>query len=117
MGQVVGELGEVFGAGEAEVDDADAAVGADEGVAGLEVAVDDAELVSLGEAAGGLQVEIEDGMPGALALRLPGGEGGAGDELHGEEDLVADDADVVDRDDVGVGDAGEQAGLAGQALA
>jgi hypothetical protein len=44
----------IHGAGEAEVEDADAAVVADEDVVGLEVAVDEAGGVGGGEAAAGL---------------------------------------------------------------
>ncbi len=91
-------------------------VGAEEGVARLEVAVDHAELVGLGEAAGGSKVP-RTSPPAARALLPQAARVGPGDELHGEEDLVVDHADVVDGDDVGVGDGGQQAGLAGEALA
>jgi hypothetical protein len=51
--------------GEAEVDDADAAVAVDEGVVGFEVAVDDAGLVGRVEAGAGLQEHGEDLAPRA----------------------------------------------------
>ena len=100
-------------ADEAEVHDARAAVGADHHVVGLEVAVDEAGAVGRGEAAGGGEEDREDLRERARALGEPGAGGEAVDELHGDEEAVAlVQADVVDGDDVGVGELGEAAGLA-----
>ncbi|HEY8379440.1 MAG TPA: hypothetical protein VIK91_23270 [Nannocystis sp.] len=92
------------GAGEAEIEHADAAVVADHGVARLEVAVDEAGLVRRREAAAGLNEGVEDLGPGALLAAAPGLQGLAADELHGDEDLVVVDPDLVDDGDVGVRD-------------
>ena len=89
---------------------------------GLEVAVDEAGLVRRGQAAAGRGVDREDLAGGPLALVQPRPRGHAGDELHGDEQLAAglagaEGADVVDRDDVGVGEPGQGPGLAQQAEA
>ena len=102
--------------GEAEVGDDDAAVVADEDVVGLEVAVDEAGGLGGGEAAAGGDEGGEDLAPGAGGAAEPLTEGDAVDQLHGEEDLGASDADVVDGDDAGVGEAGHRLGLAEEAL-
>src|SRR5690606_10646563 len=103
-------------AGEAEVDDAGARgpvfVDADEHVVGLEVAVDDAGGVGRGEAATGLEVDLDDLTPRAAALPLR--ERDAVDALHGEEDGALVGADLVDGDDVRVSDAGQRPRLAEQ---
>src|SRR5262249_24598088 len=44
--------------------------------------------------------DLQHLLPGAGAVLPPFGGGGAVDELHGDEDLVVDGADVVDDDDV-----------------
>jgi hypothetical protein len=59
----------VLGEGEAEVDDAHAAVAVDEHVVGLEVAVDEAVLVGGGEALAGLAEHGEDLAPARVAER------------------------------------------------
>jgi hypothetical protein len=107
-----------LGAGEAEVEDADAAVVADHDVGGLEVAVDEAGRVGGREALAGLANmagELGEGSP-ALALE-PGAQGHAVHEFHGDVDLAAEGADLVDADDVGVGEPGHGLGLAQQAVA
>jgi hypothetical protein len=103
-------------AGEAEVEDADAAVVADHDVVGLEVAVDEADGVGGGEAVAGLGEHAEDLGAGPRLLVEPAAQRDAGDELHRDVDLaVGGGADVVDADDVGVREAGEGLGLAQQA--
>jgi hypothetical protein len=109
---VVGACLGLAGAGEAEVHDADAAVVADEHVAGLEVAVDHAGGVGGGESVAGGDERGDDLTPRSWRVAEPGAEGLAVDELHGEEHAMVDGADVVDRDDVGVGEPGEGLGLA-----
>jgi hypothetical protein len=118
------------GDGEAEVGDADVAVVADEHVVGFEVAVAQAAAGGAGgvalvgveddgvdglQAAAGLEVDGEQLAPGAAFL--PDAEGGALDVLHGEVDAVVVGAGVVDADDVGVIDLGEDRGLSQEALA
>jgi hypothetical protein len=105
------------GAREAEVEDADAAVAADEHVARLEVAVDDAGVVGGGEASAGLDEHGDDLAPGAFFMAQPAAQGAALDQLHGDEDLALKLADLVDGDDVGVREAGERLRLAQQAAA
>jgi hypothetical protein len=112
--------GELLGigvvAGDAEVHDdwAEAAVGGalDEDVAGLDVAVEDAELVGLVEGDGAVAEDHDLVMQRqleAVAQRL------AGDQFHGDVGLALDLADLEDLADVGVVDAGLGAGLAEQA--
>jgi hypothetical protein len=103
-----------LGEGEAEVDDADAAVAVDEHVVWLEVAVDEAGAVGGGEAATGLAVDGED---------LAAASGGGGEPAvrvtpamnsMAMKTLAVVGADVVDGDDVGVREAGERLRLAEQ---
>ena len=91
------------GRGEAEVDDAGAALLVDDHVLGLEVAVDDALAVGGGEALPGAEEHRADLRPGVQLSREPGKQGGAADELHGDEQVAVDLADVEDAGDVGVG--------------
>ncbi len=105
------------GAGEPEVDDADSAVVADQDVVRLDVAVDQAGGVRGGQPAAGLHEDVDDIAEAALALGPPGGKVAARDPLHGHEDLIADGADVVDGDDVGVRQARRGLRLAQQARA
>ena len=81
----------------------------------LEVAVDQARLVGGEQTAAGLQEHLEDRRDIAGFGGEPGGEGGALDVLHGDEDLAVALADFVDLDDVRVGQAGQRLGLAQQA--
>jgi hypothetical protein len=104
-------------ADEAEVDEAGAAVVADQDVAGLEVAVDEADGVGGGEALADLAEDADDLAPAPRRGGEPGVEGGAGDVLHHQKELLAVDVDVVDRHDVGVREAGEPLRFAQQAEA
>ena len=55
--------------------------------------------------------------PAPLALQKPGGERAPFHQLHGEEDGVAQGADVVDREDVGVREPGHRPRLGEQPFA
>jgi hypothetical protein len=77
--------------------------------------VDEAAGVGGGEAATDLQVHGDDLAPAPRGGGLPGAQGLALDVLHGEVDLAVVLADLVDLDDVGVGQAGEGLGLAAAA--
>ncbi|MEZ4453185.1 MAG: hypothetical protein R3B09_27230 [Nannocystaceae bacterium] len=102
-------------AGEAEVHHPHPPLVVDHQVVRLDVAVDQADRVGRREAAAGLGHDLEDLAPAPGALREPGAEGAAVDELHRHPDLVAVDADVVDRDDRGVAELGQRLGLADEA--
>ena len=106
------------GAGEAEVEDLDAAVvdaALDEhGVVGFEVAVDDAGAVGCCEAAAGLGVDAEGVAPRWFAFG-PAFEADAADVLHHDVGLAVVLADLDDGDDVGVDDPGHGLGLAEEA--
>ena len=101
-------------AGEAEVHHANAAVGADHHVVGLEVAVDQAGGVGRRDAEGDVLQHAQDLGPAARALAGPRGQRLSGDELHRDPHTRAVGANVVDRDDVRVRQAGERLGLAEQ---
>jgi hypothetical protein len=77
--------------------------------------VDEAGGVGDGEAAAGLQEHGEHLGPRAPGAAQPVFEGDADDELHRDVDEVAVGADLVDGDDVGVGEAGHGLGLAEEA--
>jgi hypothetical protein len=110
-----GEDGGEAAVGEAEVHDADAVVAVDHDVVGLEVAMDEAGGVGGGDPAGGVLEGAQELGPAAGLGAGPGVEALAGDELHGDPDAVDVGADVVDGDDVGVGELGEGLGLAQEA--
>jgi hypothetical protein len=99
--------------GEAEVDELEAAGVDDEDVVGLEVAVDHAAAVDLGEGAGeGVGDADELGLGHGSAGGEDGGEGLAGDEVHDEVGLLVVLADGEDLDEAGVAQGGERGGLA-----
>ena len=111
---VVGALAD--GGGEAEVEDLDAAVGVDDRVLRLEVAVHEPGGVDRLEAAAGLDVAGQDLAPGrsrgAVAALHPFAEVGAVDQLHGDPRLAHEEARGVDADDVVAADPRERLGLA-----
>ena len=105
-------------AGQPEVGDLHAAVGCQQQVAGLDVAVDDALGVggrqgpgAAGDDAGGLA-----GRHRAVGPDL-GVQGPAGHVLGDDERAAAELADLEHRDDVGMAQGGGQAGLAEEPLA
>ena len=98
--------------GDAEVDDPSAAVVTDQHVARLEVAMDDPRGVRSGEAARRLDEDLDDFTDAARSRREPRAEVRAAHELLREVDPVAVGADVVNRDDVRVRDAGDRLRLA-----
>jgi len=108
----------VEAAGEAEVEYLDEAAIGEHDVGGLEVAVEDAELVRGGEAVGDLDTGGERELQAGGALGDDLVERLAGDVLHDNVGLVLSAglggclADVVDGGDVGVVDGGGEAGLA-----
>jgi hypothetical protein len=101
--------------GQAEVHDAHAAVVVDHHVVGFEVAMDQAGGVGGRDAAGDVGEHAQSFGPARGTILRPRAEGLAGDELHGDPDLLAVGADVVDGDDVGVRQLGQRLGLAQQA--
>ena len=99
---------------EAEVGDLDDAVGADQDVARLEVAVDEPGAVRGREPGARLTDHREDLRGRARPGLQPAVERVAGDELHREEHAVAAPADVEDLDDVRVRDLRHRLRLAAQ---
>ena len=124
------ELGPGGVADQAEVEHAEAPVGADHRVVGLEVAVDEASRVGGLEPGSGLAEHRQDlppvpaglgrfglvllGLGGPLPVRRrqPVAQALAGDELHRHEQVLVVAAELVDLDDVGVREPGEGLGLA-----
>jgi hypothetical protein len=107
--------------GEAEVGDADArgagGVAFEEDVLGLDVAVDDAPRVGVREGVADLAGD-RDGFFEGESLRLlhAVSQADAVDQLHDEVAEALGLAEFVGGDDVGVGEAGEDAGLVLEAL-
>ena len=107
--------------GAAPVHDVDLAEAADEDVAGLDVAVEDAAAVGEGDGVAGLE---EDGEASVQALGVAGGPGGdelvealAGEQLHREEEAALGiAAELVDRCDVGVVELAGDLGLTDEAV-
>ena len=111
-GAGLGLAGGVEGAGDAEVGDLDAAVEAEEDVAGLHVAVDDVLGMGFFEGEGdgfgdAADFEGREALPALEAVL----EGLAFDELHGEVVRAFGLTGLVDADDVGVLEAGGEAGF------
>ena len=108
----------VFQRGDAEVGHLDGAVLEQHDVVGLDVAVDDAALVRVLERAGDLPGEMQRLPPAeraaALHIHL---ERDPVDILHHEVFDVVRAADVVDRDDVVVGELGDRVRLREEAAA
>jgi hypothetical protein len=102
--------------GQAEIEDADPAVAADHDVGRLEVAMDQADGVGGGEAAAGGLHHLEDLAHRARLRPQPLAQRRAGDELHGEEDVVAEHTDVVDRDGVRMRQPRQRLGFAQEPL-
>ena len=110
----------VAGAGlarDAEVDDARPALLVEQHVVGLEVAVDEPGRVRGGEPAPGRDEHVDDLAPGSRLGGEPALDRPARDELHRQEDLVLEHADVVHGDDVRVLEPGDRLRLAQQARA
>ena len=110
-----GELCGVFGVGDAEVDQAGAAVLAEDDVGGFDVAVDDVLLFEAAQGAGEVLSDADGGEVGEAVGLDEGVEGWAGDVLHDDDDPVGDLVDVVHLNDVGVVEVGEEGGLAAEA--
>ena len=102
---------------QAEVGDPDPAVGRDEDVGRLEVAVDDAGGVGGRQAAARGGEGVDDLAQRPPAVLQPHVEARAGDVLHRHEDVVGEGADLVDRHHVGMGELGHRLRLAQEALA
>lgn len=101
---------------EPEVADPRAAIASDEHVLGLEVAMHRTRVVRGGETAAGLEVEVEERSERAILVQRVA-QGVPVDQLHREENLaVVERADVVNCNDVGVGEARHGAGLPRPAL-
>ncbi len=99
----LGEGGVGPGAGDAEVGDLGLAVGGDQDVRRLDVAVDDPAVVGRGERVGDLGDQAGGGVRGERTLLLDDlREVAALDVLHDEPVLVAVDREVEDGHDVGV---------------
>ncbi len=120
---VVARRSVVGDAGQPEVGHADPAIRADEHIVGLEVAVDQAGAMGDREAARRRGEHGQDLPPAAPLAAQPARQGHAVDVLHGDEDLLADRADLVDGGDVRARQArhrlrlaqhGSAGGLAGQ---
>ena len=102
--------------GEAEVGDLGGAVLGDEDVGGLEVAVQQALVVSGGQAPAGLDEALEDPRPRSLGLAQPGAKRPPAHVLHHQHHPGARVVDVVHGHHVGVGEQGHGLGLPHEAL-
>jgi hypothetical protein len=100
--------------GQPEVGDLDSAIGADEHVVGLEVAMDDPALVRGGQTEGGGAEHLEHPVHGRSCLEKPTAQIRAFDAFHCQEDLGLMRSDLEQVDDVGVIEAGQRASFAEQ---
>ena len=92
---------------EPKVGDQHAAVGGDQCVVGLDVPVDQTRAVHRREPACELLERTQDLAAGSLRAFKPTSEGRTLDQLHHQIYRFADNTDVKDRNDVGVGQASE----------
>ncbi len=107
-----GQLGRAGPFGETEVQDFHAALGRDHDVAGLQIAVDHASLVSGGQCARDLKREIDHAFDGGDVAFEKRVERSPLDELHGEEANASVFLDGVKDDDVRVIERGDGARFA-----
>ena len=115
-GELLGPLALAEEAGDAEVEEFDGAVGGDEDVAGLEVAVDDEVLVGVLDGGRDLAQEREARAQGEAVGGGVGGDGDAVDVLHDEVRLaVGGDAAVEQGGDVPVVEVGEDLAFVAEA--
>ena len=103
--------------GQAEVQHFDAAVGRDEHVCALQIAMDDAVLVRVGQCFRDLQTVANDLIGSDAAFGNHVGQAPAGDELHGNVDRSARLVDVVDRADGRMIQRGRESGLTNETRA
>ena len=85
--------------GQAEVEELGVAVAGDHDVVGLDVAVEDAGVVGLGQALGDLEGDLDRAQEVELAVGDEPADGPAVDVLHGDEEIAVDLVDVVDLGD------------------
>ncbi len=113
-----GEARVLLREGDPEVEQLHAIAGEDEDVLGLEIAVDDVEVVSAGERAGHLDPDRQGAPEGHAALADRLREGRAREQLHHHvRDAVLGVAVIHDLDDVGVNEPAAVLDLAQEALA
>ncbi len=87
------------------------AVPGDHDVVGLDVAVEDARVVGLGQPLGDLEGDLDGAQEVELAVGDEPADGPAVDVLHGDEEVPVDLVDVVDLGDGRMGDGRGRAGL------
>ena len=97
--------------GQAEVEELGVAVPGDHDVVGLDVAVEDAGVVGLGQALGDLDGDLDRAHEVELAVGDDPADGPAVDILHGDEQVAVDLVDVVDLGDGRMRDGRGRAGL------
>jgi hypothetical protein len=102
--------------GQAEVDDLDAALPREQHVGGLEIPVDDAVGMRVGEGIADLHGQPEGTLEGNGAPIDQRGQRRARHEFHGDEVDVRVVADVVDDGNAGVLERGRRTGLAPEAV-
>jgi hypothetical protein len=88
--------------GKAEVEDFDEALGSDDDVGTLQIAMDDAAVVSAGERGGNLNAVAEDGLRRQPVSRAHGVQRLAFDEFHHDVEFAVGFADLVNGADVGM---------------
>src|SRR5262249_3373817 len=91
----------VLSACEPEIHD-DGAISSHDDIAGLEVAMNDSCGMSCCESAASSKECVTDGTPWSSCGAKPARKRRAGNELHGDEQLVAVHPHVMDCDDIGV---------------
>ena len=97
--------------GQAEVEEFGVAVPRDHDVVGLDVAVEDARVVGLGQTLGDLEGDLDRPQEVELAVGDELADGPAVDVFHGDEQDAVDFVDVVDLGDGRMGDGRGRPGL------
>ena len=102
--------------GEAEIEDFNQTIGGDDDIRGLQIAMNDAAVMSASQCAGNLNAIAQDRLGRQSASRAHGAQRLALDQLHHDVEFAVGLANFVDGADVGMSERRRSAGFVEQVL-